>query len=202
MFESLPEGSGDRGYARVKSGVRGVRPPHARPSTGGGDFGTVRVDNFMGVPSGVTGVGRPGERRIFVSDMILYVTTYAVPDGYLFASPTVKDDVGFKSTMYKNWDTLVKRCYKQMYPTGTKKIASHSCCKSGIQAIFSSGGTSISLVTSLGGSRSSPPCSSTTPLSRWSTPSSSSLASATSLGPRSLRLYSLPAHDFHTRFDI
>jgi hypothetical protein len=56
--------------------------------------------------------------------------------------------------------------------------------------------TSPSLVTSLGGFRSSPPCSSTTPLSRWSTPSSSSLASATSLRPRSLRPHSLPAHDF------
>jgi hypothetical protein len=75
----------------------------------------------------------------FVSDMILYLTTYAVPDGPLFASPTGKNGVGFKPTMYKNWDTLVKRCYKRVYPTGTKKIASHSCRKSSIQAIFSSG---------------------------------------------------------------
>ena len=75
----------------------------------------------------------------FVSYLIHYLTTYDVPDGFLFSAPTGKHGRSFRKTPYTAWDEMVKRCYLRVYPNGEKKVASHSCRKSVIQMIFNQG---------------------------------------------------------------
>ena len=74
-----------------------------------------------------------------VRDIKFYLTKYPVPDGYLFAAPFNKHGKTFRSTPYTQWDAVVHRCYARAFPNGKKVVASHSCRKSVIQAIFNTG---------------------------------------------------------------
>ena len=74
-----------------------------------------------------------------VRDIKFYLTKYPVPDGYMFAAPYNKHGRTFRSTPYTQWDAVVHRCYARAFPNGKKIVASHSCRKSVIQAIFNTG---------------------------------------------------------------
>mmetsp|Transcript_35206 Transcript_35206/g.86371 ORF Transcript_35206/g.86371 Transcript_35206/m.86371 type:complete len:384 (-) Transcript_35206:446-1597(-) len=75
----------------------------------------------------------------FVADLTYYLTAFPVPDGFLFAAPYNKHGKSFRSTPYTQWDAVVHRAYNRAFPNGKKVVASHSCRKSVIQAIFNSG---------------------------------------------------------------
>lgn len=74
-----------------------------------------------------------------VRDIKFYLTKYSVPDGYMFAAPYNKHGKSFRNTPYTQWDAVVHRCYVRAFPTGNKVVASHSCRKSVIQAIYNTG---------------------------------------------------------------
>lgn len=75
----------------------------------------------------------------FVADLTYYLTAFPVPDGFLFAAPYNKHGKSFRSTPYTQWDAVVHRAYNRAFPNGKKVVASHSCRKSVIQAVFNTG---------------------------------------------------------------
>jgi len=75
----------------------------------------------------------------FVQDISHYLTRFPVPDGFLFAAPRGKHGKTFRTTAYTSWDPLVHRCYGRAFPGGKKVVASHSCRKSIIQALYNTG---------------------------------------------------------------
>ena len=72
----------------------------------------------------------------FVATLSNYLIDFKVPDGFLFASPTGKLGNSFHSNSYTAWDKMAKRCYLRAFPSGAKRVASHSCRKSLIQIMF------------------------------------------------------------------
>ena len=74
-----------------------------------------------------------------VSDMILWLTSYPVPDGPLFACPTGSTGSSFNRNEYTAIDLALARLWARNFPHRiTEKIAPHSLRKMMIQALFDS----------------------------------------------------------------
>ena len=72
-----------------------------------------------------------------VSDLILWLTTYPVPDGPLFACPTGSTATAFRTTEYGAIDLALSRAWARCFPDRvSEKIAPHSLRKMMIQALY------------------------------------------------------------------